>query len=118
MITDKTHFCWNSRHWISKHFQDFVQDAELRAETVKFLEQVTISPHLLPIEIRSASQLMRLLKRDDIENNRIKLQTLLLPPLVPSKESIETLSALEIAEQMTYLDHQIFINIRSEYVTI
>lgn len=34
----------------------------------------------------------------------------------PSKESIETLSALEIAEQMTYLDHQIFVNIRSEYV--
>lgn len=31
-----------------------------------------------------------------------------------SKESIETLSALEIAEQMTYLDHQIFVNIRSE----
>lgn len=34
----------------------------------------------------------------------------------PSKESIETLSALEIAEQMTYLDHQIFLAIRSEYV--
>ncbi|XP_026480940.1 ras-specific guanine nucleotide-releasing factor 2-like [Ctenocephalides felis] len=32
----------------------------------------------------------------------------------PSKESIETLSALEIAEQMTYLDHQIFMSIRSE----
>lgn len=31
-----------------------------------------------------------------------------------SKESIETLSALEIAEQMTYLDHQIFLAIRSE----
>lgn len=34
----------------------------------------------------------------------------------PSKESIETLSALEIAEQMTYLDHQIFLAIRSEWV--
>lgn len=33
---------------------------------------------------------------------------------IPSKESIETLSALEIAEQMTYLDHQIFVCIRSE----
>jgi len=28
---------------------------------------------------------------------------------------VESLSALEIAEQMTYLDHQIFIAIRSEY---
>jgi hypothetical protein len=32
----------------------------------------------------------------------------------PSKENIETLSALEIAEQMTYVDHQIFISISSE----
>ena len=32
----------------------------------------------------------------------------------PSKESIETLSALEIAEQMPYLDHQIFLARRSE----
>lgn len=34
----------------------------------------------------------------------------------PSKESIETLSALEIAEQLTYIDHQIFISISSEWV--
>lgn len=33
-----------------------------------------------------------------------------------SKETIESLSALEIAEQMTYLDHEIFVSIRSEYV--
>lgn len=33
---------------------------------------------------------------------------------IHSKESIETLLALEIAEQMTYLDHQIFISIASE----
>lgn len=31
-----------------------------------------------------------------------------------SQESIETLSALEIAEQLTYIDHQIFISISSE----
>lgn len=127
------------RHWVSKHFQDFEQDATLRSETIKFLETVTISPHLLPVEIRAASQLLRLLYREDIEHNQIKLQQLLTPSSVnstkflnsnliffkftdsiifftqtPSKESIETLSALEIAEQMTYLDHQIFINIRSE----
>ncbi|GBO41855.1 Ras-specific guanine nucleotide-releasing factor 2, partial [Araneus ventricosus] len=34
--------------------------------------------------------------------------------LTASKETIETLSALEIAEGMTYLDHKIFISIRSE----
>ncbi|XP_055314318.1 ras-specific guanine nucleotide-releasing factor 2-like isoform X3 [Sitodiplosis mosellana] len=102
------------RHWVSKHFQDFEQDAALRAQTIKFLEAVTISAHLLPVEIRAASQLLRLLCREDMEHNQLKLQLLLAPPTIPSKESIETLSALEIAEQMTYLDHQIFVNIRSE----
>lgn len=36
------------------------------------------------------------------------------PLQTSSKENIETLSALEIAEQMTYLDHQIFVSICSE----
>lgn len=70
------------RHWISKHFQDFEQDAALRAQTIKFLESVTISPHLLPVEIRAASQLLRLLCREDIEHNQLKLQLLLTPPTV------------------------------------
>ena len=35
---------------------------------------------------------------------------------IPSKDSFDTLSALDIAEQLTYLDHQIFIAIRSESV--
>ena len=33
---------------------------------------------------------------------------------VSSKDSFDTLSALDIAEQMTYLDHQIFMAIKSE----
>lgn len=33
---------------------------------------------------------------------------------VLTKESVETLSALEIAEQMTYLDYQIISSINSE----
>lgn len=70
------------RHWVSKHFQDFEQDAKLRAQTIKFLEEVTISPHLLPVEIRAASQLLRLLCREDMEHNQLKLQLLLTPPTV------------------------------------
>ncbi|UYV76857.1 RASGRF1 [Cordylochernes scorpioides] len=38
-------------------------------------------------------------------------------PSVSSKDTIETLSALEIAEGVTYLDHKIFISIRSEFLT-
>ncbi|XP_055716567.1 ras-specific guanine nucleotide-releasing factor 2-like [Phlebotomus papatasi] len=102
------------RHWVSKHFQDFEQDAALRSQTIAFLDDITCSPNLLPTEHRAASQLLRLLCREDIDCGRKHLVSLLTPPLSPSKESIETLSALEIAEQMTYLDHQIFLAIRSE----
>ncbi|XP_055685566.1 ras-specific guanine nucleotide-releasing factor 2-like [Lutzomyia longipalpis] len=102
------------RHWVSKHFQDFEQDAALRSQTIAFLDDITCSPNLLPTEHRAASQLLRLLCREDIDCGRKHLETLLTPPPSPSKESIETLSALEIAEQMTYLDHQIFLAIRSE----
>lgn len=102
------------RHWISKHFQDFEQDETLRAQTVAFLDDITCSPNLLPSEHRAASQLLRLLCREDLDNGSHILESLLQPPLNPSKENIETLSALEIAEQMTYLDHQIFSAIRSE----
>lgn len=111
----ENHLCFpHIRHWVSKHFQDFEQDATLRLETITFLETVITCPNLLAVEMRAASQLLRLLCRDDLELNDMKLQSLLTPPLAPSKESIETLSALEIAEQMTYLDHQIFVYIRSE----
>lgn len=118
---------------MSKHFQDFEQDDGLRSQTIAFLDEITCSPNLLPSEHRAASQLLRLLCRDDLDSGRKNLEILLAPTLVkhyrafikyasidfnilqlPSKESIETLSALEIAEQMTYLDHQIFLAIRSE----
>ena len=33
---------------------------------------------------------------------------------IASRENIETLSALEIAEQMTVLDHAILVSIKSE----
>ncbi|CRK97308.1 CLUMA_CG010703, isoform A [Clunio marinus] len=102
------------RHWVSKHFQDFEQDEGLRSQTITFLDEITCSPNLLPSEHRAASQLLRLLCRDDLDSGRKNLQLLLEPTTSPSKDSIETLSALEIAEQMTFLDHQIFLAIRSE----
>lgn len=69
-------------HWVSKHFQDFEQDAALRSQTIAFLDDITCSPNLLPGEHRAASQLLRLLCRDDIENNQMHLEKLLTPPRV------------------------------------
>ncbi|KAL2719369.1 ras-specific guanine nucleotide-releasing factor 2-like isoform X1, partial [Vespula squamosa] len=102
------------RHWVSKHAQDFELDQKLKNLTIEFLEDIIYSPNLLPAEHKAASQLLRLITKEEPESNKVDLKKLLTPPTVASKESIETLSALEIAEQMTYLDHQIFVSIASE----
>ncbi|XP_014244538.1 ras-specific guanine nucleotide-releasing factor 2-like isoform X2 [Cimex lectularius] len=102
------------RHWVSKHAQDFEQDHRLKCLTIEFLEDIICSPNLLPAEHKAASQLLRLITKEEQESSKVDLDQLLAVPMTPSKESIETLSALEIAEQMTYVDHQIFVSIRSE----
>ncbi|XP_076162377.1 ras-specific guanine nucleotide-releasing factor 1 isoform X3 [Ptiloglossa arizonensis] len=102
------------KHWVSKHAQDFESDLKLKNLTIAFLEDIVHCPNLLPAEHKAASQLLRLITKDEPESQKVDLKKLLAPPTVQSKESIETLSALEIAEQMTYLDHKIFISISSE----
>ncbi|XP_060537024.1 ras-specific guanine nucleotide-releasing factor 2-like [Cylas formicarius] len=102
------------RHWISKHSQDFENDLRLKALTIEFLEDIVYSPNLLPAEHKAAAQLLRLLTKEEVENPRLDLQKLLLPPALPSQENIETLSALEIAEQLTFIEHHIFVSIASE----
>ncbi|XP_063232631.1 ras-specific guanine nucleotide-releasing factor 2-like [Bacillus rossius redtenbacheri] len=102
------------RHWVSKHSQDFEQDQRLKNLTIEFLDDIMYSPNLLPAEHKAASQLLRLITKEEGESSKVDLGRLLAPPTTPSKENIETLSALEIAEQMTYVDHQIFIAISSE----
>ncbi|XP_073979075.1 ras-specific guanine nucleotide-releasing factor 2-like isoform X2 [Rhodnius prolixus] len=102
------------RHWVSKHAQDFELDHRLKSLTIEFLEDIICSPNLLPAEHKAASQLLKLISKEESESSKVDLDQLLASPVVPSKENIETLSALEIAEQMTYIDHQIFISICSE----
>ncbi|XP_052122507.1 ras-specific guanine nucleotide-releasing factor 2-like [Frankliniella occidentalis] len=96
------------------NFCDFDQDQKLKSLTIQFLEDIQCSPSLLPAEYKAAGQLLRLITKEEPENSKVDLNVLLAPPTSPSKENIETLSALEIAEQMTYLDHQIFVSICSE----
>jgi hypothetical protein len=103
------------RHWVSKHSQDFVNDSKLASLTQEFLHDLIADTSLLPTEHKAAIQLQQMMqKATHSRGNRIDLDVLLAPPTKPSPDSIETLSALEIAEGMTYLDHKIFLAIKSE----
>ena len=83
-----------------------------------FLEDIVCSSNLLPAEHKAAIQLLRLLKKDEAASNKLNLRDMLKPPLVPSQENISTLSALEIAEEMTFLDQQILFSICSQSVEL
>ncbi|KAK1124151.1 hypothetical protein K0M31_007175 [Melipona bicolor] len=102
------------RHWISKHPQDFESDHRLKNLTIKFLDDIIHWPNLLPAEHKAAIQLLRLITKEQPENNKEELRKLLAPPTVKVKQSVETFSSVEIAEQMTYLDHKIFMALSSK----
>jgi Ras-specific guanine nucleotide-releasing factor 1 len=103
------------RHWVSKHSQDFENDPKLLQLTTEFLEELVHNTNLLPAEHKAAVQLLQMISKQALEHrDKVDLDVLLSPPINPSKDNIETLSALEIAEVMTYLDHKIFIRIQSE----
>lgn len=71
------------RHWVSKHAQDFELDVKLKNMTMEFLEDITNSPNLLAAEQKAASQLLRLINREEtIFCNKIDLKKLLTPPSV------------------------------------
>ena len=103
------------RHWVSKHSQDFENDAKLLQITTEFLEELVHNTNLLPAEHKAAVQLLQMISKQALERKeKVDLDVLLSPPVKLSKDNIESLSALEIAECMTYLDHKIFISIQSE----
>ncbi|ELT93796.1 hypothetical protein CAPTEDRAFT_169570 [Capitella teleta] len=103
------------RHWVSKHSQDFESNPELKVGVKALLEEMSCNSSLLPAEHRAASSILHVLtKEEETVKNKVDLQALLLPPTLPSRDTFDTLSALDVAEQLTYLDHQIFMAIRSE----
>ncbi|KAF7269538.1 hypothetical protein GWI33_017431 [Rhynchophorus ferrugineus] len=103
------------RHWISKQGKDFETDKELKKQTKDFLDEIRHHPNLTATEHKAAAQLLMLLeKQGEGDKQPVDLEKLLCPPMIPSRERIETLSALEIAEQLTYIDHQIFMQISPE----
>ncbi|OWA52235.1 Ras-specific guanine nucleotide-releasing factor 2 [Hypsibius exemplaris] len=106
------------RHWASKQRQDFETDQQLRTAAINFLQDVVCDYNLLPAEQKLAGQILRTLTTGGDEPNfaqrQVELERILTPPTASTKDTSNNISALEIAEQMTLLDHKIFMSIRSE----
>ncbi|CAL8081324.1 unnamed protein product [Calicophoron daubneyi] len=102
------------RHWITKFPEDFDGDLELKNEMKSLLEMLVSCSNLQPNDQKAAGQLLRQMVCDQLVQNRIDLEEILTPVQVPSDKNFDTLSALDISEQLTFLDFQIFRSIRSE----
>ncbi|KAA0714906.1 Ras-specific guanine nucleotide-releasing factor 1 [Triplophysa tibetana] len=96
------------RHWVSKHSQDFETNTELKMKVISFLEEVMHDPELLTQERKAAANIIRTLTQEDPGDNQISLEEVLQLVEGGKPEPFENHSALEIAEQLTLLDHLVF----------
>ncbi|CAL8350290.1 unnamed protein product [Merluccius merluccius] len=97
------------RHWVSKHAQDFEVNTELKQRVISFLEEVMHDPELLTQERKAAANIIRTLTQEDPGDHQISLEEITQMGLEGGKsEPFESHSALEIAEQLTLLDHLVF----------
>ncbi|XP_066492101.1 ras-specific guanine nucleotide-releasing factor 1 [Tiliqua scincoides] len=102
------------RHWVSKHSQDFESNDELKYKAITFLEEVIHDPELLTQERKAAANITRTLSQEDPGDNQITLEEILRTAEEAKAEPFENHSALEIAEQLTLLDHLVFKKIPYE----
>uniref|UniRef100_A0AAY4BT60 Ras protein specific guanine nucleotide releasing factor 1 n=1 Tax=Denticeps clupeoides TaxID=299321 RepID=A0AAY4BT60_9TELE len=96
------------RHWVSKHSQDFERNTELKMKVISFLEEVMHDPELLTQERKAAANIIRTLTQEDPGDNQITLEEIVQMAEGGKAEPFENHSALEIAEQLTLLDHLVF----------
>ncbi|XP_028615993.1 ras-specific guanine nucleotide-releasing factor 2 isoform X2 [Grammomys surdaster] len=102
------------RHWVSKHAQDFELNNELKMNVLNLLEEVLRDPDLLPQERKATANILRALSQDDQDDIHLKLEDIIQMTDSPKAECFETLSAMELAEQITLLDHIVFRSIPYE----
>ncbi|XP_062404239.1 ras-specific guanine nucleotide-releasing factor 1 [Sardina pilchardus] len=96
------------RHWVSKHSQDFESNTELKMKVISFLEEVMHDPELLTQERKAAANIIRTLTQEDPGDSQITLDEIIQMAEGGKAEPFESHSALEIAEQLTLLDHLVF----------
>uniref|UniRef100_A0A663F8Q0 Ras protein specific guanine nucleotide releasing factor 2 n=1 Tax=Aquila chrysaetos chrysaetos TaxID=223781 RepID=A0A663F8Q0_AQUCH len=102
------------RHWVSKHSQDFELNNELKMNVLNLLEEVLRDPDLLPQERKATANILRALSQDDQDDSHLKIEDIIQMSDCPKPECFETLSAMELAEQITLLDHVVFRSIPYE----
>uniref|UniRef100_A0A4W3HQF1 Ras protein-specific guanine nucleotide-releasing factor 2b n=1 Tax=Callorhinchus milii TaxID=7868 RepID=A0A4W3HQF1_CALMI len=96
------------RHWVSKHSQDFEMNSELKACVLGLLEEVMRDPDLLPQERKATANILSALSHEELDDAQLRMEDII------QMESFETLSAMELAEQLTLLDHIVFRSIPYE----
>ncbi|KAM3847819.1 ras-specific guanine nucleotide-releasing factor 2 [Vipera latastei] len=102
------------RHWVSKHSQDFELNNELKMSVLNLLEEVLRDPDLLPQERKATANILRTLSQEDQDDTHLKIEDIMQMLECPKPECFETLSAMELAEQITLLDHIVFRSIPYE----
>ncbi|KAK2818570.1 hypothetical protein Q5P01_024131 [Channa striata] len=102
------------RHWVSKHSQDFETNSELKMGVVTLLEEVLRDPDLLPQERKATTNLLSALSQEEQDDAQLKIEDILQMAESPKAECFESLSAMELAEQITLLDHIVFRSIPYE----
>ncbi|XP_039176650.1 ras-specific guanine nucleotide-releasing factor 2 isoform X2 [Crotalus tigris] len=102
------------RHWVSKHSQDFELNNELKMSVLNLLEEVLRDPDLLPQERKATANILRTLSQEDQDDTHLKIEDIMQMLECPKPECFETLAVMELAEQITLLDHIVFRSIPYE----
>uniref|UniRef100_A0A673YFI0 Ras protein specific guanine nucleotide releasing factor 2 n=1 Tax=Salmo trutta TaxID=8032 RepID=A0A673YFI0_SALTR len=98
------------RHWVSKHSQDFEMNSELKMGVMTILEEVLRDPDLLPQERKATGNIVRYTHT----YTQTHTHTTHTHTECPKAECFDSLSAIELAEQITLLDHIVFRSIPYE----
>uniref|UniRef100_A0A8D2ZHF1 Ras protein specific guanine nucleotide releasing factor 1 n=1 Tax=Scophthalmus maximus TaxID=52904 RepID=A0A8D2ZHF1_SCOMX len=96
------------RHWVSKHSPDFENNNELKTKAIVFLDEVMHDPELLTQERKAAANIIRTLTQEDHGDSQISLEDVTQLVGGGKAEPFESHPAMEIAEQLTLLDHLVF----------
>ncbi|XP_068694314.1 ras-specific guanine nucleotide-releasing factor 2-like isoform X2 [Montipora foliosa] len=103
------------RHWVTKHPEDFEADHALKEQLVSSMNYILNNDGSTNVEQKLAAVILRTLEREHEELEaalcfELRLKTV----MTPNTEELATfdkISATQIAEQLTFLEHLIFSKI-------